>query len=136
MNYKSERIAMLRFFIAIHGLSKRTLGSGDFTAMAVEWIVALGHLEGKTFNASKVSSYLGIPRSTVIRKLRWLVKNGFIEERNHHYSLSPKYLDMPAEEYQQIATAIHHLTDLVPLPKMDAVQPGHTGEERQLKSAS
>jgi hypothetical protein len=38
--------------------------------------VALGDLEGKPFSASKVAAYLGVPRSTVIRKTRKVGEGG------------------------------------------------------------
>jgi response regulator of citrate/malate metabolism len=38
--------------------------------------VALGDLEDKPFSASKVAAYLGVPRTTVIRRLEKLEKAG------------------------------------------------------------
>jgi hypothetical protein len=130
LNHRDERIAMMRFFIEVHQIQRQQIGSGDMTAMSIAWIVALGHLEGRLFNASKISSYLSIPRTTVIRKLRWLVEKGAIKQKGNEYSLSSKSEFMPDEQYAMVAMAIHHLSEKVPLPKMDNVHSGHTEPEQ------
>jgi hypothetical protein len=90
LNYREERIAMMRFFVEVHRIQREKTGLGDLSALAVGWIVALGRLEGRPFNASKISSYLSIPRTTVLRKLQCLIQASFVEQRDHEYYLAPK----------------------------------------------
>ena len=117
INHREERIAMMRFFVEIHRIQKKTTG-GDLTTAAVLWIVALGHLEGKPFNASSISAYLDIPRSTVTRKLQYLCAAGLIDRRsNTEYCLSARTETMPEEDYAKVAYAIQSLAEQVPVPK-------------------
>ena len=122
LNHREERTAMMRFFVQVLQIQKNQMGSGDMSAMAVAWIVALGHLEGRLFNASSISSYLGMPRTTVMRKLRGLVEAGVIEQRGHEYYLAAKYEFMPDAQYAAVSMAIHQLSKQVPLPKMDTLK--------------
>jgi len=56
--------------------------------------VALGDLEGKPFSASKVAAYLGVPRSTVIRKLEKLEKaGGLVYRTDRHYRVRERLLN-------------------------------------------
>jgi hypothetical protein len=41
--------------------------------------VLIGQAEGKPMNASKLATYAGIPRTTVIRKLQALARRGVLE---------------------------------------------------------
>lgn len=59
------------------------LGHQRFGARADELVllaaVFVGQAEGKPMNASKLAAYAGIPRPTVIRKLRALARRGVLE---------------------------------------------------------
>jgi len=59
--------------------------------------VALGDLEGKPFCASKVAAYLGVPRTTVIRKLEKLEKvGGLVYRTGRHYRVREQLLNSPS----------------------------------------
>ena len=98
------------------------MNSRDQNAMGIHAIITLGHLEGRPFNASNLSEYLDIPRTTVIRKLRWLIAEGFIEQKGHTYYLAPKYMNLPDEVYTKLFDAIHRLS--AELPNRTAVNRG------------
>jgi DNA-binding IclR family transcriptional regulator len=142
--YQRERITVLRAFVEINKLQREAFGqhsSRDQNAIGIQAIIALGHLEGRPFNASNISDYLGIPRTTVIRKLRWLIEEGFIEQKGRTYYLAPKYMNLPDEVYTKLFDAIHRLN--AELSKMngrssaemvsisDSVHNGHKEPERQ-----
>jgi DNA-binding IclR family transcriptional regulator len=56
--------------------------------------VALGDLEGKPFCASKVAAYLGVPRTTVCRKLKKLEKaGGLVYRTGRHYRVREQLLN-------------------------------------------
>ncbi|KVX10607.1 hypothetical protein WL01_22490 [Burkholderia ubonensis] len=59
------------------------LGHKRFGARADELVllaaVFVGQAEGKPMNASKLATYAGIPRPTVIRKLQALARRGVLE---------------------------------------------------------
>jgi excisionase family DNA binding protein len=59
--------------------------------------VALGDLEGKPFCASKVAAYLGVPRTTVNRKLEKLGKaGGLVYRTGRHYRVREQLLNSPS----------------------------------------
>jgi hypothetical protein len=142
--YQRERITILRAFVEINKLPREAFGqhnARDQNALGIQAIIALGHLEGRPLNASNISDYLGIPRTTVIRKLRWLIEEGFIEQKDRTYYLAPKYMNLPDEVYTKLFDAIHRLS--AELSKIDSkspcetvsvtdsVQNGHKEPERQ-----
>jgi DNA-binding IclR family transcriptional regulator len=96
-------------------------------------------LEGRPFNASNISDYLGIPRTTVIRKLRWLMQEGSIEQKGRTYYVAPKYMNLSDEVYTKLFDAIHRLNAELSkiasrsetLSISDSVQNGHKETERQ-----
>jgi hypothetical protein len=135
--YQRERLAILRAFVEINKLQREAFGhhdSRDQNAMGIHAIITLGHLEGRPFNASNLSEYLDIPRTTVIRKLRWLIEEGFIEQKGRTYYLAPKYMNLPDEVYTKLFDAIQRLS--AELSKtdssesLDSVRNGHKELER------
>ena len=119
--YQRERITVLRAFVEINKLQREAFGqqnSRDQNAVGIQAIITLGHLEGRPFNASNISDYLGIPRTTVIRKLRWLIQEGFIEQKGRTYYVAPKYMNLSDEVYTKLFDAIHRLN--AELSKIDS----------------
>lgn len=111
--FREERIALLRLYVEMDRIHRRNFNKPDWrdpNAMAVHRIVALGHLEGKPFNASTISSYLNIPRTTVMRKLERMQQEGMIEEKDHHYYLAPAFMNLPDEVYLTGFEAIQRFT--------------------------
>jgi hypothetical protein len=58
------------------------------TALLVSAAILIGHVEGRPMNASKLSLYLALPRTTVLRHLRELQRLGVIKNRNGWYELT------------------------------------------------
>ena len=55
--------------------------------------VALGHMDGKPFSVAKITAYMRVPRSTVIRRLDRLQRWGLIYRQGRRYYLHDKALN-------------------------------------------
>jgi hypothetical protein len=55
--------------------------------------VALGDIEGKPLSIAKITAYMRVPRTTVIRRLDRLQRWGLIDRRGRHYYLHKKTLN-------------------------------------------
>jgi hypothetical protein len=65
--------------------------------------VAIGDLEGKPFSVAKIASYMGMPRSTVIRRLERLESWGIIERQGRRFFFRPEKVNgiMGMQAYKQ-----------------------------------
>jgi biotin operon repressor len=55
--------------------------------------VALGHIDGKPFSVAKIAAYMGVPRSTVIRRLDRLQRWGLVYRQGRGYYIHDKALN-------------------------------------------
>jgi len=53
------------------------------------------HTTGRTASASALSRAVGMPRTTMLRKLAQLKKIGAVEQHGLRYAMSPTYLNSP-----------------------------------------
>lgn len=53
------------------------------------------HTAGRRATASALSRAVGMPRTTVLRKMSQLKKIGAVEKYGSHFMLSPKYFNNP-----------------------------------------
>jgi hypothetical protein len=60
----------------------------DLAACLVACAVCIGHTESMPMTATKIAFYLGMPRTTVLRKLKRLVALGVVEQRLTIYLLA------------------------------------------------
>ena len=85
--------------------------------------VSIGHCEGKPFSVAKIAAYMGMPRSTVIRRLQQLENWGVIERQGRRYFIRPEKVNgiMGMRAYKQnrhlITEAIDKLSVLDTLPE-------------------
>jgi hypothetical protein len=100
LDRRKERLVVARLFFelgrvfheAIYGDSKPFGASID--GIMVCCCVAIGHAEGRVMNATKISHYLDMPRTTVLRKLEELMDVGILERTGSYYHISPgRYAD-------------------------------------------
>jgi len=65
--------------------------------------VAIGDLEGKPFSVAKIATYMGMPRSTVTRRLERLESWGIIERQGRRYFIRPEKVNgiMGMQAYKQ-----------------------------------
>lgn len=84
--------------------------------------VALGDIDGKPFSVAKIAGYMGVPRSTVIRRLDQLQRWGLIDRQGRRYYVHGKTLNslIGIRSYQQVrrilSKATQELTILDTLP--------------------
>ena len=85
--------------------------------------VAIGDIEGKPFSVAKIAAYMGMSRSTVIRRLERLESWGVIERQSRRYFIRPEKANgiMGMRAYKQnrhlITEAIDKLSVLDTLPE-------------------
>jgi predicted RNA-binding Zn-ribbon protein involved in translation (DUF1610 family) len=89
--HKKEREIVCRFLIDIlritheaYAPAKEPFGSRIET-FYIGFCVAIGHADGRPFSISKIASYMCIPRTTVMRRLKRLQEWKLIEKRGHQY---------------------------------------------------
>jgi biotin operon repressor len=83
--------------------------------------VALGDMEDKPLSVAKISVYMGVPRTTVIRRINQLQKWGLIYSRRRRYYTREKTLNslMGMANYQQTRRILSKATqELVVLDKL------------------
>jgi biotin operon repressor len=66
--------------------------------------IAIGDIDGRPFSVAKIATYMGVPRTTVIRRLDRLKDWGLIDRQGQHYYLHEKTLNslIGMRSYQQI----------------------------------
>src|SRR6516162_3562121 len=85
--------------------------------------IAIGDLEGKPFSVAKIAAYMGMPRSTVIRRLERLESWGVIERQGRRHFIRPEKVNgvMGMRAYKQnrhlISEAVDKLSVLDTLPE-------------------
>ena len=60
----------------------------DHSLLLIGSAIMVGHAENKPMSATKIAQYIGLPRSTVIRKLNQFQRNGVIARHGNVYLLS------------------------------------------------
>jgi hypothetical protein len=75
--------------------------------------VAIGDIEGKPFSVTKIAVYMGVPRTTVIRRLDQLQRWGLIGHRQHRYYIREKTLNtfIGMRSYQQVRSILSKATE-------------------------
>jgi hypothetical protein len=64
----------------------------DIEAVLVALAVSIGHTEHRPMTSTKIAHYIGMPRTTVLRKLVELKNRGVIVREGNHFCLSQKRL--------------------------------------------
>ena len=83
--------------------------------------VALGDMEDKPLSVAKISGYMGVPRTTVIRRLNQLQKWGLIYSRRRRYYTREKTLNslLGMRSYQEVRRILSKATqELIVLDKL------------------
>lgn len=74
--------------------------------------IYVGQSEGRPMNTSKLAAYVGIPRTTVMRRLSELERDGIISRMGEGYALTLEFLDDPGR-ITNGKRAKRHLNDAV-----------------------
>ena len=75
--------------------------------------VALGDIEGKPLSIAKIIAYMGVPRTTVLRRLDRLQRWGLIDRQGGHYYIREKTLNsfIGMRSYQQVRYILGKATE-------------------------
>ena len=89
--HRSERLALAKAYIALTRVMVDSVFGkkpADHSLLLVGSAIMVGHAENKPMSATKIAQYIGLPRSTVIRKLDRFVKAGVIARHGNVYLMS------------------------------------------------
>ncbi len=89
--HRSERLALAKAYIALTRVMVDSVfgkNPADHSLLLIGAAIMVGHAENKPMNATKISHYVGLPRSTVIRKLNEFSKIGMVVRHGNVYLLS------------------------------------------------
>lgn len=83
--------------------------------MLIRSAIYLSTIEGQPMTAAKLATYVGIPRPTVIRRLRALERRGIVESRDGVWCTPPARVGQrQRQDFNQIAKIVsaaqQHLT--------------------------
>ena len=75
--------------------------------------VALAQFEERPFSVAKIAAYMGVPRTTVIRRLDQLQSWGLIYRQGRHYYMDEKALNslLGMRSYRQIRRLLDRAAD-------------------------
>jgi DNA-binding IclR family transcriptional regulator len=80
--------------------------SGIGTLLLVACAVVVGHAERRPMNATKISLYVDLPRTTVLRKLEQLIEHGVVVKHGLNYCIAPERAARSSPNYIQRQTRI------------------------------
>jgi predicted transcriptional regulator len=89
--HRLERLALATAYIALTRVMVDSVFGdkpADHSLLLIGSAVMVGHAENRPMNATKIAQYVGLPRSTVIRKLNEFLRAGVIARHGHVYLLS------------------------------------------------
>jgi len=89
--HRSERLALATAYIALTRVMVDSVFGkkpADHSLLLIGSAIMVGHAEDKPMNATKIAQYIGLPRSTVIRKLNQFLEAGVIARKGNVYLLS------------------------------------------------
>jgi hypothetical protein len=91
----------------------------DLGNLLVGGAVLLGYLEGRPLNAHKIALILSTPRTTVLRKLAWLMKHDLVIKTGGSYIVNAEVI---AKHTSHIPEIIHEVKKAVDaLSKLDGI---------------
>ena len=74
--------------------------------------IAIGDIDGTPFSAGRIAAFLGMSRTTVLRRLQRLNSCGLVERRGRYWYLQEKTLNpfIGMRHYQQLRHALSKAT--------------------------
>ena len=89
--HRLERLALAKAYIALTQVMVDSVFGKkpiDHSLLLIGSAIMVGHAENRPMNATKIAHYVGMPRSTVIRKLNEFLRAGVIARHGNVYLLS------------------------------------------------
>jgi predicted transcriptional regulator len=88
---RKERLALATAYIALTRVMVDSVFGkkpADHSLLLIGCAIIVGHAENRPMNATKISHFVGLPRSTVIRKLNEFSRIGMVARHGKVYLLS------------------------------------------------
>jgi IclR helix-turn-helix domain len=73
-------------------------GGYPATQANATWVlraVVIGHLRGRPMTTRRIARYVGMPRTTVLRRLQFLLRLDYVRRKGRAYCVSERYLRAP-----------------------------------------
>jgi predicted transcriptional regulator len=89
--HRLERLALAKAYIALTRVMVDSVFGkkpADHSLLLIGSAIMVGHAEKRPMNATKIAHYVGLPRSTVVRKLNEFLRAGVIARHGNLYLLS------------------------------------------------
>ena len=89
--HRLERLALAKAYIALTGVMVDSVFGNkpaNYSLLLIGSAIMVGHAENRPMNATKIANYVGLPRSTVIRKLNEFLRVGAVARQGNVYLLS------------------------------------------------
>jgi predicted transcriptional regulator len=94
--HRLERLALAKAYIALTRVMVDSVFGNkpaDHLLLLIGSAIMVGHAENRPMNATKIAHYVGLPRSTVIRRLNEFLRFGVIVRDGNVYLLSEERAD-------------------------------------------
>ena len=89
--HRMERLALAKTYISLTRMMVDSVFGkepADHSLLLIGSAIMVGHAENRPMNAKKISHYVDLPRSTVIRKLNEFTRSGVVARHGNVYLLS------------------------------------------------
>ena len=83
----------------------------DLGNLVVGGAVLLGYLEGRPLNAHKIALILNTPRTTVLRKLAWLMKHDLVIKSGGSYIVNAEVIARHTSHIPEIIREVRKAVD-------------------------
>jgi hypothetical protein len=100
-------------------------GGYPATQADATWVlraIVIGHLRGRPMTTRGIARYIGMPRTTVLRRLQYLLRLDYVRRNGRTYCLSERYLGAPPKALNEAIKII--------LQTADALRAEHRKESR------
>jgi predicted transcriptional regulator len=107
IKHRLERLALARAYVSLtRVMADSVFGKkpADHSLLLIGSAIMVGHAENKPMSATKIAQYVGLPRSTVIRKLNQSLKAGVIARHGNVYLMSEQRAQ---NQTKYVAEAMH-----------------------------
>jgi predicted transcriptional regulator len=104
-------------------------GGYPATQADATWVlraVVIGHLRGSPMTTRGIARYIGMPRTTVSRRLQFLLRLDYIRRNRRAYCLSERYLSAPPTALNEAIKIILETADALRAEAKKSVQNGPT----------
>jgi predicted transcriptional regulator len=86
--------------------------------------VVIGHLRGRPMTTRRIARYIGMPRTTVLRRLQLLLRLGYVRREGRAYCVSERYLRAPPKALNEAVEIILETADALREEAKKRVQNG------------